>query len=85
MKIVFTKHTEFKFKILKRHKFLVTRDQIEDIIKRPEKVKKGKSNRLIAQKSISKTHLIRVIYERNDEIRDITFYPARRWRYEGQI
>ncbi|MCZ7540133.1 MAG: hypothetical protein M5U29_09500 [Anaerolineae bacterium] len=37
----------------------------------------------VAQKAISDRHLIRVVFvEDEDEVRIVTFYPARRARYE---
>jgi hypothetical protein len=81
--ILYTKHANFKLRVLKQHGFTVSKEQIEDIIKEPEQVTAGRRGRLIAQKRISQTHLIRVIYERQeDEIKIVTFYPARRGRYE---
>ncbi|MBA7707133.1 hypothetical protein ES703_115998 [subsurface metagenome] len=86
MKITYTKHAEAKFQILKRHNFIVTKEQIRDILENPEGVKRGRKDRLIAQRSISDTHLIRVIYrQENDVIKVITFYPGRRQRYENQL
>jgi len=86
MKILYTKHAEIKFQILKKHNFIVTKKQIRDILENPESIKRGRNNRLIAQGSISETHLIRVIYrQENDVIKVITFYPGRRQRYENQL
>jgi len=86
VRILYTKHADFKFRVLKQHGFIITKEQIEDIIKEPEKVAPGKRGCLIAHKPVSQTHLIRVIYEQQgDEIKIITFYPARKERYEDQI
>jgi hypothetical protein len=86
VRILYTKHADFKFRVLKQHGFIISKEQIEYIIKEPEKVTLGRRGRLIAHKPVSQTHLIRVIYEqREDEIKIITFYPARRERYEDQI
>lgn len=57
-----------------------------DYVKNPEKVLPGKHGRLIAQEVLDEEHLLRVIYEdKGKEIVIITFYPARRERYEDQI
>ncbi len=81
--IVYTKHSIFKFEILAKHGFSITKEQIEDTIQQPDKLIVGKMGRLIAQKAIGKTHLIRVIYiKANDEVKVITFYPTRGQRYE---
>jgi len=84
MKILYAKHAEMKFQILKKHNFIVTKKQIRDIVENPESIKRGRKSRLIAQGPITKTHLIRVIYrQENNVITVITFYPARRQRYEN--
>ena len=82
-KIVFSDHAEDKFRILERHGFKVTKDNVLSAMKNPDKIEKGYKYRKIAQKAISKNHLIRVVFEELDEIlRIITFYPGRRDRYE---
>ena len=79
MGIVYTEHSIFKFEILAKHGFNVTKEQIEEAIRQPDKLMAGKMGRLIAQKTIDKVHLIRVIYTKeNDEVKVITFYPTRR-------
>ena len=86
MKIEFTKHAEFKLELLKEHGFEISKDQVKDVIKDPDSVKKGKKGRQIAQKVINKIHILRVIYiTQNKTIRIITLYPARRTRYENKI
>jgi len=86
VRILYTEHADFKFRVLKQHGFSISKEQIEHIIKEPEKVTLGRRGRLVARKPVSQTHLIRVVYEQQeDEIRIITFYPARRERYEDQI
>ena len=55
-------------------------------MRHPDRVLRGSKGRLIAQKIYDEKHLIRVIYEVSDEdILVVTFYPARRERYEGQV
>ncbi|GFO95934.1 hypothetical protein ig2599ANME_0116 [groundwater metagenome] len=86
MKIIFTDHAKVKFKILKRHGFEVSEKKVRDIIKNPETKSKGRKDRFIVQGSVDDTHVIRVIFENeNNIIKIITFYPARRERYENQL
>jgi len=86
MKIIFTDHAKVKFKILKRHGFEISEKQIRDIVKKPDNKSKGKKDRLIVQSPIDDTHVIRVIVEKEgNNIKIITFYPARRERYENQL
>lgn len=84
MEITYTSHVEVKFKILERHGKKFTKEQIEEVLRHPETVTRGYKNRHVAQKPINETHLLRVIYEKRDtKIMVVTFYPARRERYEG--
>ena len=86
VEIKFCKHALFKIEILKKHGFVFTQEQIADTIRNPDKIFQGRKNRIIAQKSISPTHLLRVIYEKTEDyIEVITFYPARRERYENDV
>jgi hypothetical protein len=81
--IVFSSHAEEKFEILRRHGVALTKEQVEKAILAPDKVGPARNGRRSAQKDLDAEHLIRVIYEEDDDsIRVITFYPARRSRYE---
>lgn len=70
--LYFTKYAEKKFDILNKHKVYFTREQIEGVIKSPDKIsKKGKY--LSACKDG-----IKVIYKKEDNLtKIITFYPVR--------
>ena len=75
-KIVYGSHAEEKFEILKRHGF----------VQRPDTVEEGFRGRKVAQRRISETHVLRVVYvERQKEIGVVTFYPGRRSRYESSV
>jgi Txe/YoeB family toxin of Txe-Axe toxin-antitoxin module len=64
----------------------VRKEDVIKTVKEPEKVEKGRKGRMIAQRTIDVEHVLRVVYEKKDnEIVVITFYPARRERYEGQL
>jgi len=83
MKIIFTDHAKIKFEILNQHGFKVEEKQIRDIIENPDIKSKGRKDRLIVQSPVDDTHVMRVICEiESDEVKVITFYPARRERYE---
>ena len=65
---------------------MVRKEDVIKTVKEPEKVEKGRKGRMIAQRTIDVEHVLRVVYEEKDnEIVVITFYPARRERYEGQL
>ena len=85
-KIVYGSHAEEKFEILRRHGFVVSKRQVRETLRRPEKVEEGFRGRKIAQRRISEKHVLRVVYEeRQKEIGVVTFYPGRRSRYESSI
>jgi hypothetical protein len=85
-KIVYGSHAEDKFEILRRHGFVVSKRQVRETLRRPEKVEEGFRGRKIAQRRITEKHVLRVVYEeRQEEIGVVTFYPGRRSRYESSI
>jgi len=70
--IYFTKYAEKKFDILNKYKVYFTREQVEDTVKKPDKVKK-KGNYLAARKENCK-----VVYKKEaGVIKVITFYPVK--------
>lgn len=84
MKIIFTSHAEIKFKILEKHGFKLTEKQISEIVTNPESTSTGRKGRKIFQNSFDDTHAVRVICEvEANDIKVITFYPARKDRYEN--
>jgi len=86
MKIIFTDHAKVKFKILKQHGFKVNEKKVRDIVEKPDTKTKGKKDRFIVQGPVDENHVMRVVIEINDNIiKIITFYPARRERYENQL
>ncbi len=70
--LYFTKYANQKFDILNKHKVYLTRQQIENVLKFPEKQgQKGK------YKTAEKAG-IKVIYQRNNKINKIyTFFPVK--------
>ena len=82
--ISYTDHAERKFELLKRHGVILSKSMVERTVKHPEEVVASLKNRKVAQAGLDSRHLLRVIYEERDgNIVIITFYPARRERYEG--
>ena len=85
-KIVYGNHAEEKFEILRRHGFLVSKKQVRETLRKPDKIEEGFRGRKIAQRKISEKHVLRVVYEeKQKEIGVVTFYPGRRSRYESSI
>jgi len=82
--IRFCSHAQQKFEILRQHGFPVDRKQIIETLKRPDKIERGFNNKWIAQKGITKEHVLRVVFEKKGRITTvITFYPGRRSYYES--
>lgn len=81
--IYFTKHAEEKFKILRNHEFIITENQVIKTVNEPDLIDYSRSPLLIAQKNISSTHVLRVVYKtQNSDKIIITFYPGRKKQYE---
>jgi hypothetical protein len=82
--IRFTRHARQKFDDLAALGFPITEDQVVDALQNPEHID-SEADPPIAQKAISERHLVRVVFvETEDVIRIVTFYPARRTRYESE-
>lgn len=85
-RIIYTRHAQDKFAILKRHGFELTPEQIEQTVLDAEWVEQQPGGRLLAQRAINEHHVLRVIYRREEQnYVIITFYPGRRARYETQL
>jgi hypothetical protein len=86
-KKLFTEPTlKKKFEILRRHGFIVTKRQVRETLRKPDKIDEGFRGRKVAQRRISEKHVLRVIYvEGQKEIAVATFYPGRRSRYESSV
>jgi len=85
-KLIYGDHAREKFTILRRHGFEVSRRQVSNTVRKPDKVEDGYKGRKVAQRGISETHVLRVVYEDSpQEIKIVTFYPGRKDRYEGEL
>ena len=76
MEIIYTNYAEMKIEKRKLSKI-----QIEDVIKNPDKIVEGKRGRKIAQKIIGK-YILRVVFEQNGNVyKIITAYYSEPERY----
>lgn len=83
--IIFTKHAENKFEILKKHKFSISKKQIIQTLDYPDLINESRSPLLIAQRRIDKDYVLRVVYKQVLGVKKvITFYPGRRKQYEKE-
>ena len=86
MKIIYTKHTLEKFKILKKLGWIITKNKIRTVIKRPKWRGATRYDQKTALGLIDNKHIIRIILKRNgDIIKVITFHIGRREKYESTL
>ncbi|MBU4298799.1 hypothetical protein KJ636_02050, partial [Patescibacteria group bacterium] len=55
--IIFTKHVENKFEILKRRKFLISKQKVIKTLENPDLIDKSRLSLLIAQRKIDKNYV----------------------------
>lgn len=81
--IEFSPHSLLKIEILKSHGLNITKEMAEDFIRNPDIIVEGYKGRLVAQRGIDDSHVVRVVYETRPEgLYVVTVYPGRRSRYE---
>jgi len=81
--IYFTKHARDKFKILEKHNFYISEGQVRQTINYPDKIDYSRLPLMIAQRSITDSHVLRVVYRKEEDRKIIiTFYPGRKRAYE---
>ncbi|MBI3589058.1 MAG: DUF4258 domain-containing protein [Candidatus Liptonbacteria bacterium] len=81
--IIFTKHAENKFEILKRHQFPISKKLVTDALENPDLIDHSRQPLLIAQKKIDRDHVLRVVFKKElGNTKVITFYPGRIKQYE---
>ena len=80
--IIFTKHENVKFDVLRRHEFVVSEKQVLKTVRNPDGIDRSRFPLIIAQRRIDKEHVIRVVYKKEGEnTKVITFYPGRVKQY----
>lgn len=80
--IRFGEHAFRKFDDLRRYKVFVTPEQVEDVVRQPDRIEPGEKGRRIATGRFSEHRVLRVVYrETDDAFEVVTFYPGRRSRY----
>lgn len=81
--IHFTRHAIEKLEVLERHGVSVTSDLVIEIIQNPELIDYSRLPLLIAQSALDATHVLRVVFKKEEgDVIIITFYPARKDTYE---
>jgi len=82
--VEFSNHALRKFEVLKRLGFSVSLRKVVSVVEHPEGVDVGWKGRFIASARLNREHVLRVVYEKvGDRKLVVTFYPAKRERYEG--
>ena len=81
--IHFTKHAREKFDILREHKFEISKARVTEVLNNPDLIDNSRLPLLIAQKKISTTYVLRVVYKKENSNKIIiTFYPGRVKQHE---
>ena len=83
MEVLFTKHAQEKFDLLKRHGVIVSRDLVLLVLRAPALIDRSRHPLFIAQGNLDERHVLRIVCRReSNSIIVITFYPGRRTVYE---
>ena len=84
--IRFGEHALRKFDDLRRYKVFVTPEQVEGVVRQPDRIEPGEKGRQIATARFTEHLVLRVVYrETEDAFEVVTFYPGRRSRYETTV
>jgi len=84
--IRFTDHARHKFEVLRELGLKVEEHRVLEIVRKPSIVERTWKDRFVATGPLNSTHVLRVIFEKqNANITVVTFYPARRARYESKL
>lgn len=79
----FTRHAERKLEVLERHGFPIARRDVLEAVAHPDLIDASRAPLLIAQRRLDATHVLRVVFKReNGYAKIITFYPGKRTQYE---
>ena len=82
MEVLFTEHANEKIAMLGAHGVKVTRKAVGQAVTDPERVLTALGGRQIAERSLDREHVLRVVFvDEGRQIRVITLYPARKGRY----
>lgn len=59
--IVFSPHSLEKIEALIHHNISINRELVENALKNPESVESGYKGRMVAQKTLDNTHVLRIV------------------------
>ena len=78
-----TEYARLKFRFFREHGVSLTVARVVEAVRQPEHIARAQRGRWVAQRGLDERHVLRVIYEEVGRERIVvTFYPARRSRYE---
>ncbi len=86
MKIIYTKHARVKFQIYKRHKIKINEKHIKNVLQIPKIQDYSEWPEIIAVGTLDVHRSLIVVYKKdNSNYIIITFWPAKKGRYESKI
>ncbi|MEK7520126.1 MAG: hypothetical protein AAB581_02705 [Patescibacteria group bacterium] len=75
---MFTKYANDKFAVLERHGFVVTKVQVEQVLKTPDAVDASRAPVYIAQRRANDERVLKAAYKKEgDIVKVLTFYPGK--------
>ena len=78
MMILFTRYANDKFALLERHGFVVTKVQVEQVLKTPDAVDSSHAPVHIAQLRVNDERVLKAAYKKEgDIVKVLTFYPRK--------
>ena len=86
MKIIYTKHAEEKFLVLRKEGWHITKTKIRQIIKNPTWKGSTRYDQETVIGLVNERHILRIVLDRQDDIiKVITFHIGRRGKYESTL
>jgi len=77
-------YLHYSIKILNKHGFRISKNDIVDIMKNPDTIINNYENRKMVQKIINDRYFIRIIFtEKRNSKKMIIIYPVKRSRHAG--
>ncbi len=78
MQIMFTKYAHDKFAVLERHGVIVTKVQVEQVLKTPDAVDASRAPVHIARFRVNDERVLKAVYKKEGNVvKVLTFYPGK--------
>lgn len=86
VKIIYTKHALNKFGLLEQLGWKISKRKVNQTVRKPKWLGRSRLGEYAAMSQLGRGYLLRVIYDKlGNDIKVITFHPARKGRYEANL